>query len=76
MEKLLKILNSIRPGVDYENKVNLIESGILDSFAIISLATEISDAFDIDVTVRDILPENFSSAGAIMKMIERLQDEG
>ena len=75
MEKLLKILRSIKPGADFEGSKNLIESGVLDSFAIITLAAEISDEYDVDVTVRDILPENFSSLEAIMKMIERLQDE-
>ncbi|HOO25237.1 MAG TPA: phosphopantetheine-binding protein [Clostridiales bacterium] len=76
MDKLLKILENICPGVDFKENNDLIESGILDSLAIISLATDISDEFDIDVTVRDILPENFSSVAAIVKMIERLQDEG
>jgi len=75
MEKLLAILKKIKPGADFEGSKNLIESGILDSFAIISLAAEISDEFDVEVTVREILPENFSSPEAIMKMIERLQDE-
>jgi D-alanine--poly(phosphoribitol) ligase subunit 2 len=76
MEKLLEILRKIKPGVAFESADNLIESGILDSLAIITLSTKISDEFDVDITVRDILPENFSSLDAIMKMIERLQDEG
>ncbi len=76
MDKLLKILNKIKPGTDFEKNKNLIESGVLDSFAIISLASEISEEFDVDVTVKDIQPENFHSIGAIMNMIERLQDEG
>ena len=75
MEKLLEILKKIKPGTDFERAGNLIDSGVLDSFAIITLVAELNDEFDIEITVRDIVPENFNSLDAIMKMIERLQDE-
>ena len=44
------------------------------SFDIVSLVGELNDAFDIDITPVDIVPENFNSAEAMWEMIQRLQD--
>lgn len=75
MEKLIEILEDIQPDVDYETAENLIDGHILSSLSIISLVAEIEDEFDITVPAVDIIPANFNSAKAMMKMIERLQDE-
>lgn len=75
MEKLLEILQELKPGVDFEGNTHLIDDGILESLEIITLASELNDEFDVEITVADVLPENFNSAEAIWKMIERLQDE-
>ena len=75
MEQLLDILREMHPDVDYETEEHLIDDGILDSLDIVSLIAEISDRFDVTVTARDILPENFNSAKAMAALIERLEDE-
>ncbi len=75
MEKLIEILEDIQPDVDYATAENLIDGHILSSLSIISLVAEIEDEFDITVPAVDIIPANFNSAKAMMKMIERLQDE-
>ena len=43
---------------------------------IVSLVGELDDAFDVTVGVENLLPENFNSVDAMVKLIERLQDEG
>lgn len=75
MEKLLEILNSIKPNVDFKTEQNLIESGILTSFDIIRLVAELNSEFDIEITPLYILPENFKSAETILKLVEKLQEE-
>ncbi len=75
MEELLEILTNLRPDIDFENETSLIDSEILDSFDIVSLITDINDAFDIEITPRDLKPENFNSADAIYSLIRRLEDE-
>lgn len=75
MERLIEILEDIQPGADYENCTNLIDGHILSSLDIISLIAELEDEYDITIPAVEIVPANFNSAAAMMKMIERLQEE-
>ena len=74
MKELLEILNEIKPGVDFENEKHLIEDGILASFDIVSLVAALNEEFDIEISITDIVPENFESADAIMNLVKRLED--
>jgi D-alanine--poly(phosphoribitol) ligase subunit 2 len=71
MEKILEILNDIRPDVDFNEETNLVDGGILDSFDIVSIISELNDAFDINIRVTDLNPENFNSLKAIQALVER-----
>ena len=75
MEELLKILKEIHADVDYDTCETLIDDGILDSFDIVTLVTEISSEFDVQIPANELVPENFNSAAALWKLIERLEDE-
>ena len=75
MEELLEILEGLRPDVDFETETALIANGVLDSFDIVSLVTELNDAFDIEIKPNDLIPENFNSAAAMLALIEKLKDE-
>ena len=75
MEQLKQILEEIRPDVDFEAEEKLIDDGILDSMDIISIVTEVNDAYDVDINVQYLLPENFNSINAIYELICKLQDE-
>ena len=73
MEQLLEILKGVRPDVDFANEKRLIDDGVLDSFDIIALVGEIGEAFDVDIDVADLEPENFNSAEAMWEFIQGLQ---
>ena len=73
MDKLLEILEEIQPDADYVTCDTLIDDGILDSFAILSIVSELQDEFDITITPADIVPENFNSAEALWEMVCRLK---
>ena len=75
MEQLIEILQELHPEVDYDTCTTLIDAKILDSFDIVTLITEVSDAFDVRIPASEIIPENFNSAEALWAMIERLMDE-
>ena len=61
----------LHPEEDYDSSSDFVMDGILDSFDIITLVTELEDAFDVKIDGRDILPENFSSLENIRKMLEK-----
>lgn len=73
MEKLLEILKGIRPDVDFENETSLIDDGILDSFDVVSIISELDDAFGVQVRITELDPENFNSAESIWKLVQELQ---
>lgn len=75
MDRLLAILKDLHPDVDFEETDDLIDSGILDSFDIISLIAEIDNDFDVQIPAEEIIPENFNSAKALQALIVRLADE-
>lgn len=75
MEELLRILDEIDPSIDYANVTDLIDGKRLDSFEIVTLVTEISDAFDIEVTAKWMEAENFNSVDAIWNMIQKIKEE-
>ena len=74
-DTLLKTLKAIRPDVDFENEKALIDDGILDSFDIIQAVMDLNEAFDIDISVEELLPENFNDIQAMMQLITKMQEE-
>ena len=75
MEELLQILEDMRPDVDFATEKKLITGGIIDSFDVVSLVAELSDAFDIEIGPQYLIPENFNSADAIWNMIQKIQED-
>ncbi len=73
MDELLKILEELKPDVDFKNETGLIDNAILDSFDTVQPITTLTETFDIDITPADIVPENFNSAESMWAMVERLQ---
>ena len=74
MDELLELLEDIKPTVDFRTCTGLIDDGYLDSFDILSIVSELNDAFGIEISPVDIVPENFNSAQAFWNMVERLKD--
>ena len=74
MDELLELLEDIKPTVDFRTCTGLIDDGYLDSLDILSIVSELNDAFGIEISPVDIVPENFNSAQALWNMVERLKD--
>ena len=75
MEQILKILEGVRPDVDFAREKKLIDDGVLDSFDIISIVGELCEAFDVEIDAEELESENFNSAEAMLELIERLREE-
>lgn len=74
MDQIIEILNSVKPGIDFSKEDNLVEDGILTSFDVVTIIAKLKETFDIEITVKDIVPENFASAKTISDMVDRLED--
>ncbi len=75
MEKLYEILEGVRADIDFRSEKKLIDDSVLDSFDIIAIVGELNEAFDVEISVEELLPENFNSAEAMMELIQKLQEE-
>lgn len=71
MEKIMEILQGIRPEFDFTSSEDFIEDGYLDSFDLVSLVSELDDAFDISIDGLDIIPENFKSLDTITNVVKK-----
>ena len=73
MEELLKILAGIRPDVDFENETASIDDGILDSFDVVSIISELDDAFGVQIRITELDPDNFNSLESIWNLVQSLK---
>jgi acyl carrier protein len=71
MKTTLQILQGIRPEFDFASSNNFIRDGMLDSFDMIALVTELDQTFSISIDGAEILPENFSSLEAIRSLLRK-----
>lgn len=74
-EEILEILQELHEDIDFEAEEKLVDDKILDSFDLVTLVSELGDAFDVNITAKDFVAENFNSVERLTKMIVRLQDE-
>jgi acyl carrier protein len=70
-EKILEVLNSIRPGLDYAASNNFIEDGYLDSFDMASLVSALDEAFEISISIDDI--ESLANIDNISEVINKIK---
>ena len=69
-EKIENILREIIPGVDLQCET-LIDSGYIDSLALINLISELDIKFDIEIKFDELEVSNFNSVDAIQALVEK-----
>lgn len=70
-EQIIKILTELRPEFDFNQNVNFIEEGMLDSFDVVNLVNDLDATFGISIDGIDILPENFATVEAIENLLKK-----
>ena len=70
-EKVLEILANLRPEFDFTEDVDFIEEGMLDSFDVVTLVSDLDSTFGISIDGVDIVPENFSSVDSIINLLKK-----
>ena len=73
MKEIIEVLKEVNSEIDYENEKMLITDGLLTSFDLVMLVSLLNNKFDIEITVVDLIPENFESVEAINNLIKKLK---
>lgn len=74
-EKVLEILEEYcEEALDYTGD-NMMEEGVIDSFTVINIVSELEDAFDIEIDAKYVVAENFRNKEAIIELVRQLVDE-
>lgn len=68
--EILSILTEARPESEFESSTNFIEDGLLDSFDMVVIIGEIENKFGVVIDGTDVIPDNFVSLEAIVRLIE------
>lgn len=71
-EQIMAILKVIKPTKSLENVKDIIEGGYIDSFELMSLISSLSEKFGIEISLDDMVPENFNTIDAMTQMVNRL----
>jgi len=71
MDKIVSILSEIRPEFDFTVSDDFINDGLLDSFDMITLVTELDKTFLISIDGVDIIPENFRNIKTIADLLAK-----
>lgn len=71
-EKVLEVLQSEYPEIDFLASDELVDDGILDSLTLTGIIAALSMEFDITIPYEEIIEENFNSVDGMAAMVERL----
>lgn len=71
-EKIMELLKNIDDDILTFEGDNLFEAGLLDSFLVIDLVSELEDAFDMEIDAKYVLEENFKTKEDITALISKL----
>lgn len=71
MEKLYEILKEVKADVDFKQLDNFLETEALDSIDIMTLVELLEDNFSIQISGKDIIPENFQDITAISELVKK-----
>lgn len=70
-EKLISILEEIRPEIDFEKETDFVEQGLFDSLDIATILSCICEEFDVDIGFDELKGENFNSLTSMIAMISK-----
>ena len=75
LEAVKEILRDLHPDEDVDECEGLVSDGILDSYDIITIITQLADEFDAVITADKITPENFDSARSIAELVDEILND-
>jgi len=71
LPNIAEILKDIRPEADFSQSQNFLADGMLDSFDVVTLVSDLDKAYGISISGLDVVPENFQNIASIQKLLEK-----
>lgn len=73
--KILEILEEhCEEALSYDGG-SMMEDGIIDSFTVINVVSDLEDEFDIEIDAKYVVAENFRNKEAIIELVRQLVEE-
>ena len=70
-KEVFQTLNELMPEQDFTQNVDFIKEGMIDSFDLVLLVSELDLKYGISIDGVDIIPENFSSLDQIVELLNK-----
>lgn len=74
-EQILEVLQNVNARIIDDDKVNLLEAGLIDSFEIVNVVMGLEGVFDIEIDPELIVPDNFKNINSIVELVEKICTE-
>ena len=68
-EKVTTVLQTVKSDIKNDD-TDLLAAGLLDSFDIVNLVSQLEETFGVEIDPADIVPENFRTISAIAGLME------
>lgn len=72
MEQIVEIIREICPTIGELEGVKLVTDKIIDSVELVQIISDLEEAFQVEIDMEDIVPENFDTVVAIWNLIQQL----
>ena len=69
MEEIIRILNEVKPGINYTNDMDLIKDNVLNQNDLLALASRLNQIYGIDIDVEDTDMKWFKNPETIYKLV-------
>ncbi len=75
MEELENIVQKWCPIYEKSSDKKIFSDGLLDSLGFVAIITDIEEAYQIEIPIEKVKPENFDTIESMYAMIQKLRGE-
>ena len=75
MEELEKIVQTWCPIYEKSSDKKIFSDGLLDSLGYVAIITDIEEAYQIEIPIEKVKPENFDTLESIYALVQELRGE-
>ena len=71
-EKLIAILDDIDEDIASFDGDNLFDAGLIDSFVLLGIVSEMEETFHVQIKADDVIEKNFRTVDSMLALLEGL----